>query len=96
MLAIIPNQLGIDYFDFADAFGEQREFICSADLQEFKTSKRTILARAAGTQGGMNGGHCNPRIVFGTATAKDHIYNTPRAWYMYRYLDPADAEQPYP
>ena len=40
----------------------------------------------------MNGGHCNPRIVFGTATAKDHIYNTPRAWYMYRYLDPADAE----
>jgi dipeptidase len=55
-------------------------------------STAEAIGRAAGTQGGMNGGHCNPRIVFGTATAKDHIYNTPRAWYMYRYLDPADAE----
>ena len=64
--------------------------MCSADLQEFIETHH--LGRAAGTQGGMNGGHCNPRIVFGTATAKDHIYNTPRAWYMYRYLDPADAE----
>ena len=88
--AIIPNQLGIDYFDFDDAFSDAREFMCSADLQEFIETHH--LGRAAGTQGGMNGGHCNPRIVFGTATAKDHIYNTPRAWYMYRYLDPADAE----
>ena len=85
-----PNQLGIDYFDFDDAFSDAREFMCSADLQEFIETHH--LGRAAGTQGGMNGGHCNPRIVFGTATAKDHIYNTPRAWYMYRYLDPADAE----
>lgn len=83
--AIIPNQLGIDYFDFDDAFSDAREFMCSADLQEFIETHH--LGRAAGTQGGMNGGHCNPRIVFGTATAKDHIYNTPRAWYMYRYLD---------
>ena len=88
--AIIPNQLGIDYFDFDDAFSDAREFMCGADLQEFIETHH--LGRAAGTQGGMNGGHCNPRIVFGTATAKDHIYNTPRAWYMYRYLDPADAE----
>ena len=80
--AIIPNQLGIDYFDFDDAFSDAREFMCSADLQEFIETHH--LGRAAGTQGGMNGGHCNPRIVFGTATAKDHIYNTPRAWYMYR------------
>ena len=88
--AIIPNQLGIDYFDFDDAFSDAREFMCSADLTEF--IERHHLGRAAGTQGGMNNGHCNPRVVFGTATAKDHIYNTPRAWYMYRYLDPADAE----
>ena len=89
--AIIPNQLGIDYFDFDDAFSDAREFMCSADLTEFIETHH--LGRAAGTQGGMNGGHCNPRVVFGTATAKDHIYNTPRAWYMYRYLDPADAEK---
>ena len=88
--AIIPNQLGIDYFDFDDAFSDAREFMCSDDLTEF--IERHHLGRAAGTQGGMNNGHCNPRVVFGTATAKDHIYNTPRSWYMYRYLDPADAE----
>ena len=84
--AIIPNQLGIDYFDFDDAFSDAREFMCSADLQEFIETHH--LGRAAGTQGGMNGGHCNPRIVFGTATAKDHIYNTPRAWFMGRFLAP--------
>ncbi|MRZ82571.1 C69 family dipeptidase, partial [Paeniclostridium sordellii] len=33
--ATIPNQLGIDDFDLADAFGEQREYLCSADLREF-------------------------------------------------------------
>ena len=87
--AIIPNQLGIDYFDFDDAFGDAREFMCSDDLQEFIETHH--LGRASGVQVGMNGGHCNPRIVFGTATAKDHIYNTPRAWYMYRYLDLDDA-----
>ena len=32
---MMPNQLGIDYFDFEDAFGEQAEFICSKDLKEF-------------------------------------------------------------
>ena len=88
--AIIPNQLGIDYFDFDDAFSDAREFMCSADLQEFIETHH--LGRASGMQVGMNGGHCNPRIVFGTATVKDHIYNTPRAWYMYRYLDLDDAE----
>ena len=33
--ATIPNQLGIDDFDFSDAFGERRFFMCSADLREF-------------------------------------------------------------
>ena len=52
--------------------------------------------------GGMNGGgnsssgaalghnHFNPRTAFGTATTKDHIYNTPRAWYMQRHLNPSE------
>ena len=34
--------------------------------------------------------HFNPRTAFGTATTKDHIYNTPRAWYMQRYLNPSE------
>ena len=33
--ATIPNQLGIDDFDFSDAFGERRFFMCSAGLREF-------------------------------------------------------------
>ncbi len=56
--AIIPNQLGIDYFDFDDAFSDAREFMCSADLTEF--IERHHLGRAAGTQGGMNNGHLQP------------------------------------
>lgn len=47
--------------------------------------------------GGSNGSsgaalrrnHFNPRTAFGTATTKDRIYNTPRAWYMQRYLNPS-------
>ena len=34
-VAIIPNQLGIDSLDLDDALGEQREYMCSADLREF-------------------------------------------------------------
>ncbi|MST50093.1 C69 family dipeptidase [Mobiluncus porci] len=33
--AVIANQFSLDYFDFEDAFGEAREYMCSADLREF-------------------------------------------------------------
>ena len=32
---IMPNQFGIDKFDFKDAFGAKKEYMCSADLKEF-------------------------------------------------------------
>lgn len=101
--ATIPNQLGIDDFDLADAFGEQREYLCSADLREFMAMHH--LDRTMGTPVSSNGGHAhsagfgttvalptrfNPRKAFGTATPKDHIYNTPRAWYMQRRLNPSE------
>lgn len=113
--ATIPNQLGIDDFDFDDAFNAQREFMCSADLREFMDAyhlDRTMSAAASSGFGfqptsafgnvSMNGGgssssgaalghnHFNPRTAFGTATTKDRIYNTPRAWYMQRYLNPSE------
>ena len=113
--ATIPNQLGIDDFDFDDAFNAQREFMCSADLREFMDSHhldRTMSAAASSGFGfrptsafgdaSMNDGgnsssgaalghnHFNPRTAFGTATTKDRIYNTPRAWYMQRYLNPSE------
>ncbi|OZG56923.1 peptidase C69 [Bifidobacterium myosotis] len=105
--ATIPNQLGIDDFDLTDAFGKQREYMCSADLREFIAEHhldRTMGAPAvsggrhshsagfgavAGTSAGATG-NFNPRKVFGTATPKDHIYNTPRAWYMQRHLNPGE------
>ncbi|MBW3082583.1 C69 family dipeptidase [Bifidobacterium phasiani] len=149
----IPNQLGIDDFDLDDAFGERRDFMCSADLREFMarhhldmtmrpSGRGTTIgfgAATGGTNGSANGGatasartahgtrnaHCavgttdtgttdaditdtvigttdpaidampprrfNPRHAFGTSTPKDHIYNTPRAWYMQRHLNPSDG-----
>ena len=84
--ATIPNQLGIDSFDLADAFGEQREHLCSADLREFMDAHH--LNRTIGAAADLD--RFNPRTAFGTATTKDHIYNTPRAWYMQRHLNPSE------
>ncbi|MBO4416048.1 MAG: C69 family dipeptidase, partial [Lachnospiraceae bacterium] len=33
-------------------------------------------------------GRFNPRDIFGSHTEMDHIYDTPRAWFMGRYLTP--------
>ena len=84
--ATIPNQLGIDSFDLADAFGERREHLCSADLREFMDAHH--LNRTIGAA--VDPDRFNPRTAFGTATTKDHIYNTPRAWYMQRHLNPSE------
>ena len=75
-----PNQFGMDYFDFADAYGEQKEFLCSADLQEFMIRNRLDLNQD---------GPFNPRWAFGSHSDMDHLYNTPRAWFMGRYLAPS-------
>ena len=32
---VMPNQLGLDTLDLDDALGEQKEFMCSADLRGF-------------------------------------------------------------
>lgn len=82
--AAIPNQLGLDDFDLTDALGEGREHLCSADMREFIDRHHLWMAMD------MDERHLNPRHMFGTCTAKDHIYNTPRAWYMQRYLNPSE------
>ena len=33
-------------------------------------------------------GTLNPREAFGSHDDADHVYNTPRAWYMLRTLNP--------
>ena len=76
---VAPNQFGMDAFDLSDAFGEKKENLCSADLLEFIEKNRLDLNQ---------NGKFNPRDVFGSRTDMDHIYNTPRAWFMGRYLTP--------
>ncbi len=76
---LAPNQFGMDAFDLDDAFGEKKAHLCSADLREFIAENRLDLNQ---------GGKFNPRDVFGSHTDMDHIYNTPRAWFMGRYLTP--------
>ena len=76
---IAPNQFGLDNFDLEDAFGEKKEHLCSADLKEFMEANRLDLNQD---------GRFNPRNIFGSRTDMDHVYNTPRAWFMGRYLAP--------
>ncbi len=76
---VAPNQLGIDYFDLDDAFGGQKEFICSADLREFIADNHLNLSLD---------GSLNPRDAFGSHSDSDHVYNTPRAWIVQKYFNP--------
>lgn len=77
---VMPNQLGIDYFDLEDAFGPQMNYLCSEDLREFIRDNYLDLAN--------EGDHFNPRIVFGSHSDADHVYNTPRSWVIARYFNP--------
>lgn len=77
-VVVMPNQFGLDRFDFADAFGAKEANLCSADLREFIADHHLDL----------NWEGFNPRNCFGSSSDSDHIYNTPRAWFMGRYLNP--------
>jgi len=75
---VAPNQLGIDYFDLDDAFGAQKESLCSADLREFIAAHHLNLSLD---------GALNPRDAFGSHSDADHVYNTPRAWIVQKYFN---------
>lgn len=76
---IMPNQFGLDKFSFSDAYGEQKENMCSKGLKELLNSYHIDT---------NNNGHFNPRVAFGSHSDADHVYNTPRAWFMARYFNP--------
>ena len=76
---VMPNQLGIDELDLEDALGAQENYMCSADLKEFIEKYHLDLSQD---------GVFDPRAAFGSHTDSDHVYNTPRAWYMLRTLNP--------
>ncbi|WP_026506500.1 C69 family dipeptidase [Butyrivibrio sp. MC2013] len=76
----MPNQFGMDYFDIEDALGEGADYLCSKDLKEFIDRGHLDLS--------MGEDAFNPRDAFGSHDDADHVYNTPRAWYIERYLNP--------
>ena len=78
-VVIMPNQLGIDSFDLKDAFGKKEDHLCSADMEQFIAKFHLDLTP---------GKPFDPRATFGSHDDADHVYNTPRAWYMGRYLNP--------
>jgi dipeptidase len=81
----MPNQLGIDMFDLADAEDEQEDFMCSADLRAWMADNCLDLTI---NDAEWPFGRFNPREAFGSHSDADHVYNTPRAWAMQRYLSP--------
>lgn len=76
---VMPNQLGIDYFDFDDAYGEKKDFMCCEDLKEWSEKNHLFLDKED---------YVNPRLAYGSHDQSDHTYNTPRAWMMLRYFNP--------
>ena len=76
---VMPNQFGIDAFDLEDALSAQENHMCSADLREFIEKNHLDLSQD---------GSFSARDAFGSHDDSDHVYNTARAWYMLRTLNP--------
>lgn len=76
---VMPNQFGMDEYDFDDGVGKQIKHICSKDIKKFINDNHLDL--------NLDGSN-NTRNIFGSKDDSDHVYNTPRAWYMLRYFNP--------
>ncbi len=90
---VVPNQLSIDSFDLEDAFGEQAEHLCSADLREWMAANNLDLTLRFEAEGddAVPEGVFNPREAFGSASDSDHCYNTSRTWIVQRFLNPTNC-----
>ncbi|MCR5078431.1 MAG: C69 family dipeptidase [Bacilli bacterium] len=73
--AIAANQFSLDRFDFDDAEGAQKNYMCSKGLREFVIDNSLCLDASTSIK------DFDPRHAFGSHTDADHVYNTPRAWY---------------
>ena len=62
-------------FDLEDAFGAQKEHLCSADMKRIYPRRYHLDLRPD------EDGVLSPRDAFGSHDDADHVYNTPRAWY---------------
>ena len=84
---VAPNQQGIKSFDFVDAFGEQKNHICSEDLIDFIQNNKLDLTFKSSNDLKKEE-NFDVRAAFGSHTDKDKLYNTPRAWFMLKYFNP--------
>ncbi|MDO4465922.1 MAG: C69 family dipeptidase [Bacillota bacterium] len=86
---VMPNQQGIDWFDFEDAYGKQEHHMCCQDMLNFIEKNHLDLAMKKNLK------NFDIRAALGSHTDMDHAYNTPRAWYMVKCLNPKiDTYQP--
>lgn len=81
-----PNQQGIDSFDFTDAYGAQKDHICSPDMAEFIEKNHLDLAMTDEPVREQTAFAVRPAL--GSHDDSDHTYNSCRAWFMERYLNP--------
>ena len=88
-----PNQQGIKSFDLVDAFGEQKNHICSKDLIDFIVENKLDLTFKKNEELSTET-NFDVRAAFGSRTDFDKSYNTPRAWFMHRYLSPKKYKCP--
>ena len=86
---VVPNQQGIDYFNLKDAFGEKKNFLCSGDLISFIQENHLDLGME--TKDWTLDTGFDARAAFGSKDDEDHLYNTPRAWFMEKTLSPYKA-----
>ncbi len=88
---VMPNQQGIDRFDMRDALGEQKNHMCSADFAEFiRKHHLDVTMRDSQDSDDVleREDTFDVRGALGSRSDADHVYNTPRAWCMERYLNP--------
>lgn len=78
---VMPNQLGIDRFDFTD----EENYMCASDLKKFVDTNHLNLSSY---------GAFDPRAAFGSCDDSDHVYNTPRTWDILRTLNPHTKFEP--
>lgn len=91
-----PNRLGIDRMDLTDALGEQKDYMCSADLPKWMAENHLdvtldIDSAAADEYFGIPR-IFDPRDAFGSFTWLDLVYNNPRKWYITGVLSSDFAE----
>lgn len=94
-----PNRQGIDMFDLADAIGDQKEYMCSADLAEWMAANHLDMNLDTKDEGApkgekISGVHAifNARDAFSSETWLDMVYNCPRKWYLCSRLNPTSDQ----